>query len=295
LGVEWTPTDSTLLYAKYSRGYKSGGFNASTISVNPESQPEHLDAFELGGKEVFNRQFQVNGALFYYNYKDKQIPLTLPAEIVGGPTISSIVNIPKAETYGLELETIWQPWANLQILLDYSYLHATIKGESGSCYNPFPVQAVPAPNSCYVNTVSGVFENTNGNTLPASPKNKVAVNGNYTWHFTPGSLNYSVSYIWKDKTPSAIFNEPYFVAPAWEQIDMRLSWNDAADRFTIFGYVKNLQNKLGYDGVGAFAVITPAPGTAACGTNPLGSYYCDQQLGLTPPRTYGVEVQYRLK
>ncbi len=289
LGVEWTPDPNTLAYLKYSRGYKSGGFNASTISVNPESLPEHLDAIELGAKEVFNRQFQVNGALFYYNYKDKQIPLSLPAQTVGGPTISSIVNIPKAETYGVELETIWQPWSNLQILLDYSYLHATIKGESGSCLT-FPV-----PNSCYANTVSGVVENTNGNTLPASPKNKIAANANYTWHFTPGSLNYSVSYVWKDKTPSSIFSEEYFVAPAYSQVDMRLSWNDAADRFTIFGYVKNLQNKLGYDGVGAFAVLLPAPGTAPCGNNGAANYYCAQQLGLTPPRTYGIEVQYRLK
>ncbi len=81
---------------------------------------------------------------------------------------------------------------------------------------------------------------------------------------------------------------------------MRLSWNDTADRFTIFGYIKNLQNKVGYDGVGADAVLTPAPGTQACGFNPNASgqpipYYCDQTLGLTPPRTYGVEVQYRLK
>ena len=49
------PIPTRLAYLKYSRGYKSGGFNASTISANPESQPEHLDAFELGGKEVFNR------------------------------------------------------------------------------------------------------------------------------------------------------------------------------------------------------------------------------------------------
>ncbi len=81
LGLEWTPDPNTLAYLKYSRGYKSGGFNASTISVNPESQAEHLDAIELGGKEVFNRTLQINGALFYYNYKDKQIPLTLPAQL----------------------------------------------------------------------------------------------------------------------------------------------------------------------------------------------------------------------
>jgi iron complex outermembrane recepter protein len=291
LGLEWTPTPDTLAYLKYSRGYKSGGFNASTISVNPESQAEHLDAFELGGKQVFNRQFQINAALFYYNYKDKQIPLTLPAEIVGGPTISSIVNIPKVESYGAEFETIWQPWTNMQILFDYSYLSATIKGQAGSCLTPPP----NTPNSCYANTVSGQFENTNGNTVPQSPRSKTAVNGNYTWHFTPGALNYSVSYIWKDKTSSAIFNQPYFTAPAYDQVDMRLSWNDSADRFTIFGYIKNLQNKLGYDGVGAYAVLLPAPGTRACGFNGAAPYYCDQQLGLTPPRTFGVEVQYRLK
>jgi iron complex outermembrane receptor protein len=295
LGVEWDPDPNTLAYLKYSRGYKSGGFNASTISASPESQPEHLDAFELGGKEVFNRSLQVNGALFYYNYKDLQIPLTLPATTVGGPNINSIINIPKVTSYGAEFETIWQPWANMQFLLDYSYLSATIKGQAGSCQTPAP----NTPTSCYANTVSGIFENTNGDTVPESPRSKVAANANYTWRFTPGSLNYSVSYVWKDKTADSIFAEQYFVAPSYTQVDMRLSWNDTADRFTIFGYIKNLQNKLGYDGVGAGAVITPAPGTRACGFNQVGGasvpYYCDQTLGLTPPRTYGVEVQYRLK
>jgi iron complex outermembrane recepter protein len=289
LGLEWTPDANSLVYLKYSRGYKSGGFNASTISVNPESLPEHLDAIELGGKEVFNREFQINAALFYYNYKDKQIPLTLPPTTAGGPNISSIVNIPKVTSYGAEFETIWQPWANMQFLLDYSYLSATIKGQDGSC------NTVPAPSSCYANTVAGAFENTNGNTVPESPRSKIAANANYTWRFTPGSLNYSVSYIWKDKTHDSIFNEQYFVAPEYTQVDMRLSWNDSADRFTIFGYIKNLQNKVGYDDVGADAVLLAAPGTQACGFNGPSPYFCDQNLRLTPPRTYGVELQYRLK
>jgi iron complex outermembrane receptor protein len=143
--------------------------------------------------------------------------------------------------------------------------------------------------------ISGVFENTNGNTVPESPRSKIAANGNYTWRFTPGSLNYSVSYVWKDKTHDSIFSEQYYIAPSYSQVDMRLSWNDSADRFTIFAYLKNLQNKLGYDGVGANSVITAAPGTAACGFNGVQPYYCNQTLGLTPPRTYGVEVQVRLK
>jgi iron complex outermembrane receptor protein len=288
LGLEWDPDPNTLGYLKYSRGYKSGGFNASTISVNPESQAEHIDAIELGGKEQFNRQLQVNGALFFYDYKDLQIPLTLEG-IGGGPNISSIVNLPTVHTYGAEIETIWQPWTDMQFIIDYSYLSATIKGQNGSC-----TTAQPA-SSCYQNVVSGQFENTNGDTVPESPRNKVAANANYTWHFTPGALNYSVSYVWKDMTHDSIFAEQYYVAPSYSQVDMRLSWNDSADRFTIFGYIKNLQNKLGYDGIGATAVLLPAPGTKACGFNGVQPYYCDQQLGLTPPRTYGVEVQYRLK
>ncbi|HTD74580.1 MAG TPA: TonB-dependent receptor [Steroidobacteraceae bacterium] len=292
LGVEWTPDPNTLGYLKYSRGYKSGGFNASTISVNPESQAEHIDAFELGGKEVFNRILQVNAALFYYNYQDLQIPLTLPGAN-GGPNVSSIVNLPKVKSYGAEFESIWQPWNELQFIFDYSYMSATIKGRDGSCLPPNPA------SSCYQNVVSGVFENVNGNTVPQSPRSKLAVNGNYTWRFTPGSLNYSVSYIYKADTHDSIFGEQYFVAPNYSQVDMRLSWNDSADRFTIFAFIKNLQNKLGYDNVGANEVLGAAPGTQACGFNQVGGtpqpYFCNRDFGLTPPRTYGVEVQYRLK
>jgi iron complex outermembrane receptor protein len=278
LGLEWTPTDSTLAYLKYTRGYKSGGFNAGTIDPNPESQPEHIDAFELGGKVTFNRQLQLNGALFYYNYKDLQIPLGVRGE-GAQPDYTSIVNLPVVHSYGAELESVWQATPELQFLVNYAFLHATIADD-------FVAQ----------NAVSGDYVNVKGNTVPQSPKNKISVNGNYTWRFQPGSLNLSASYIWKDKMADAIFDNAYFVAPSYSQVDARLSWNDASDRYTVFLYGKNLQNKLGYDGVGATLIGTAAPGTAACGTTQAGaSYYCDQNWGLTPPRTYGIEIQYRLK
>ena len=196
------------------------------------------------------------------------------------------------KSYGAEFETIWQPWANMQFLLNYSYLSATIKGQAGSCATPAP----NTPTSCYQNRSAAQFENTNGNTVPESPRSKVAANANYTWHFTPGSLNYSVSYIWKDKTPDSIFNEQYFVAPEYTQVDMRLTWNDAADRFTIFGYIKNLQNKLGYDGVGAVANADAGAWHEGVRIQwAVAVLLRPRPWGLTPPRTYGVEVQYRLK
>jgi iron complex outermembrane recepter protein len=266
-GLEWTPNENTLGYLKYTRGYKSGGFNAGTITASPESNPEHIDALELGGKEVFNRKIQINGAFYLYDYKNLQDPLTvLPGG--GGPGFASIVNIPKVISYGAEFETIWQPIANLQVLLDYSYMDATIR-------STFHVE----------NPVSQTRVDVNGQSVPQSPRHKVAANSNYTWRFTPGSLNFSASYIWKAKTYDSIFNEPYYLAPAYSEIDSRLSWTDATDRYTVFLYGKNLQNKIGYSNVDAQAVLfqqNGTPGTVSA-------------LELTPPRTYGIELQYRLK
>jgi iron complex outermembrane receptor protein len=178
------------------------------------------------------------------------------------------VNIPKVITFGAEFESIWQPVANLQFLLDYSYLEATIRSD-------FTVQ----------NPVALAFVDVKGQTVPQSPRHKVAVNGNYTWHFTPGSLNFSASYIWKAKTYDSIFNQPYYLAPSYSQVDSRLSWNDASDRYTIFIYGKNLQNKLGYANVDAQAVFTPEAGFP----------HSTSSYELNPPRTYGIEIQYRLK
>jgi iron complex outermembrane recepter protein len=267
--VEWTPTDHTLGYASYSRGYKSGGFLAGysgAMSANPETKAEHIDAFEIGGKQDW-RTFQINSALYLYNYQDLQIPLgVLPPP--PQPAYTSLVNIPKVISYGAEFETIWQPITDLQFLFNYSYMDATVR----SNFSP-------------QNSVTGAYQDVIGQTVPESPRNKVAANGNYTYHFTPGSLNYSLSYIWKDKTYDSVFNEPYNLAPAYSQIDSRLTWTDAANRYTVFAYVKNLQNHLGYDEVYGSRISAAAPGY------PL----YDVTYGLTPPRTYGLQIQVRLK
>jgi iron complex outermembrane receptor protein len=271
MGVEWTPSDTTLVYGKYSRGYKSGGFNGGfggAISPNPESKKESIDAFEIGAKQVW-KTFQANGALYFYNYKNLQIPLNVqPAT---GPAFSSIINLPKVISYGAELETIWQPVRDLQFLLNYSYMEAEIRSNL-LVQNDALGPGVP-------------FVDPNGGTVPQSPRNRVTANGNYTWHLTGGSINYSLSYIWKSATYGSIFNTPYNLAPKYSQTDSRLTWTDAADRYTVFAYVKNLQNKVNADAVLGSYVTEPAPGYSHQGTT----------WGLTPPRLYGVEVQFRFK
>ncbi len=265
-GAEWMPTGDIMAYAKYSRGYKSGGFNAGPILPLPETGPEFLDAWEVGAKSVVTRKLQINTALFYYVYHGMQIPLAVQPPF--GPPQSHIVNLGKAISYGAELETTWQVTGDLRLIFNYAYLHATV-----------------AKGGAFVDDVQPQLGNqiVDGATIPEAPRNKLSLDAAYTRHFAAGALTFSASYVWKDRTWYAIFNRPWYRAQAYGQTDLRLLWNDSKDRYTVIAYVKNLTNAQAYDNVGAALLIRPA----------AGSLPYDTQIGLLPPRLYGLEVQYR--
>ena len=281
-GISWTPATDILGYAKYSRGYKAGGFNSGINAVDPETAQETVDAFEVGYKETFGRTFQANLAAFYYNYKNDQQPL---GEL--DPTTNVIntiiVNIPVVHTYGAELETIWNPITDLDILLSYAYLHATISSTNGVCYQDAadPLALEPGANTGGCKAGSGL-QNLVGSTLPASPRNKVALSAIYTLHFTPGSLALNGTYIYRDQTYDSVFNRPYNLAPSYALVNLRAIWTDTANRYSVILYANNVFNRIGEDAEGGLAVTAAGPAQVI---DPLVSY--------TPPRVYGVELRYR--
>ncbi|NEM28387.1 TonB-dependent receptor, partial [Escherichia coli] len=68
-GLNYRPAPDTLIYAKYDRGYKSGGFNSNGSSAPVPYDPEQLDAFEIGTKNsLLGNTLQLNGDVFYSNY-----------------------------------------------------------------------------------------------------------------------------------------------------------------------------------------------------------------------------------
>ena len=282
-GAEWTPTDDSLYYAKYSRGYKAGGFNTGTIATFPETKPEALDAFEVGAKNQWlDRRLQTNLALFYYNYANMQIPLSVQPS--SGPAQTQFFNMKNVVSYGVELETIWQPIENAQILFNYSYLNATIHDKT-DCFVDGNDPGALSPNNQAAGCVvvpGNQAQKVDGQVVPESPRNRVTVNGNYTFRFDPGNLTLSVTYIWKDRTFDSIFNRSYNLAPAYDQVDLRATFNDARDRYSIILYGKNVFNTIGYDNVAG----------ARLSADPIAKY---QLFGLTPPATYGVEFQLRFK
>jgi iron complex outermembrane receptor protein len=271
-GLEWTPFDGTLAFAKYSRGYKAGGFNAANMAPRPETKPESIDAFELGLKQQFRSWgLTTNIDGFFYNYKDVQTPLRVVPPLPA-PSYTAFVNIPEVHTWGIELENTWSPIDNLNIMLTYAYLNTEVADGGGQ----------------YQNSLKGAGESIDGNELPQSPQNKVALNVNYTWEFADGAtLIPSASWYWRDKFTTDIFNDPRTYSPDYDQTDLRLTWNTGGGHFTWIAFARNAFDQTGYEAVSASLRTSSLPESTA------GQVY--QTFTLTPPRTYGVEFQYHFK
>lgn len=285
LGADWQPSTDTLVYLKYTKGYKAGGFNSGSLARFTTTEPEAVYLYELGAKQTFDDTLQVNASLYFQDYRDMQIPLTVlnPATNLNE---SRFVNMPKSEIAGIEVETTWNPFGRLQIMANYSYLHTKIKD---ACCFQDPQDPRAEDSQADPAGPNGV-QNLSGNELPFATPHRFTLNANYTFDFDTGSLTPSFSAVYKSETYYSVFNRYYNLGKEGTQFDARLLWRDADDKYTIIGFVRNLSNQTLVEGASGSFV----PGTTGCGTsNPAGCRPLNRSWQLNPPRTYGVEVQYR--
>ena len=128
LGIDHQWSDQTLIYASYSTGFKSGGFNeqaGSLTSAATSFDPEEAESFEVGMKSDFlDNTLRLNLAAFYVEYTDLQVDAVVPLPGVGQESI--ITNAGEVTSYGLEVDMLWLATDNLTIdgtlgLLDAEY------------------------------------------------------------------------------------------------------------------------------------------------------------------------------
>ncbi|WP_374527604.1 TonB-dependent receptor [Novosphingobium sp.] len=124
VALSYKTDGGTLLYASYNRGYRAGAFNVGGYTSSAGItyiDPEQVNAYEAGFKGRFLGMLTLSGAAFYYDYKNQQVQDTR-----AGP-VSFLVNAPKSEVYGAELEASAKLSPMVSVNFAAGYLHARYK------------------------------------------------------------------------------------------------------------------------------------------------------------------------
>jgi iron complex outermembrane recepter protein len=181
VGADWTPVAKTLLYATASKGSKAGSFPviaaSTSVQLNPARQ-ESVTAYELGVKSRLgdNKKVELDGALFYYDYDNKQLALRQPNAIFG--TLNALLNVPRSLERGAELSAKFRPVSGLTLNASLTYLYSEVLGNFFN-YNQFTATSL----------------NLKGEAFPDTPRLALGAGARYDWNL---NRNYS-AYVGADE------------------------------------------------------------------------------------------------
>ncbi len=170
VGVNWAMNDETLVYGNISKAYKNGQFPTLPGSALVQLQAvvqEELLAYEIGAKStLLDGSLQLNGAVFYYDYTDKQILGALEDATFG--SLPALVNVPESHVQGYELIATWLPVEGLTISPSVSYADT----ETDGTFRNF--------DAFFGATNSGT-KDFSGQDFPQAPELQWNLNISYNW------------------------------------------------------------------------------------------------------------------
>lgn len=116
----------TMAYARYSKGYKSGGWNADFVRSVSDVKfgDESVDAYEIGFKSMFfDRKLRFNAAAYVSKHNDYQVFAFV--QLSNGGTALNVTNAGKLTSKGFEVEAVLAPTKWLTFHTNYGYNDAT--------------------------------------------------------------------------------------------------------------------------------------------------------------------------
>ena len=262
LALDYVTQAGTLFYASYSHGLKSGGFNLGSYSQMPTVGEENLDAFEIGFKSKPVASLTIDAAGFTYLYSNAQVPLYVSQ---GGVSVLNFFNVPKSLSKGFEASSVWNAtdWLELNALYAFTDAHIT---QTDRLYED--------DNARFEHPVD-----ITGDRLPQTSAHQVTLTSLVDVPVQAGSLYLATSFIYRSSAYYGVFDTGNYRAPGWNQVDLRLTWVSPSRRLTLIAFARNLFDTLGYDGVAA--------------NNGSGALGFGRVFSFTPPRTVGIETQYK--
>jgi iron complex outermembrane receptor protein len=167
-GLNFKPTDDSLLYATVARGTKSGGFfngiTTNSFALAPYL-PEELTDYEAGVKaRLFDRTLLIDASVFWYDYKDLQ---TQTFTNVGAVSLIKLGNVGHATVKGLDAQATWTPIQGLSLIGGLGLLDT----ELGAFKTAGAAGPIVVPK---------------GNKLPNAPDTTFNAQARYEWPVTGG-------------------------------------------------------------------------------------------------------------
>jgi len=230
--LDYKVSRNLMVYASFSQGFKSGGFNAFALAS--AFRPETINAYETGVKsEMWDRRLRVNADIFQYNYDNLQVRLPVPT---GGVNIQ---NAASALVRGAEFETTAIPIEHLQLGLNATYLDAHFT--SGQ------LPEVP-PNALFAFGANIPLQTVNiaGNTLSRAPKWQIGLTADYGVP-VPGdeTVTVGMSYRYQSKQYFLETDQsaPTFQSGAWSELGAHVTLAKVHDRWGVTAYAENILNE----------------------------------------------------
>jgi len=286
-GMDYKPMEDTLLFGKYARGYKPGGFVLGSFQEQ-DFDEETVNAYEVGWKQTWMaNRFSTNIGTFYYDYKDLQMS-------GNEGNVSFVTNASDAKVYGVEVDAQGFIIDNLLTSLTYSYLHT----EFGDYPHQYDIPHVPTPlnstsayagadvigswvwNPGYVSSLGtvGRYEtNLESGEMPYAPQHKVSINATYTLPTDVGDFSWHALYFWQGEVFMSKFNHEDYKADAYDRVDTELMWNSPAYVWRVTLWLKNI-----FD---ADTIVSQGMGEGSTGYARTATYI--------PPMTFGFDVSFK--
>lgn len=173
LGVDIKPSEDFLLYANVARGFKAGSYPAVSAASTNQFQPvvqEKVTNYELGFKSTIrDLNMTLNGAVFYNDYRNKQVRSKIVDRIFG--FLDALQNVPKSEIKGAEIEMAIRPVDGLNLSFAATYLDTKVKKYIGANPNEFAGQFL---------SYTAIPLDFKGAKLPFAPKWQMSASFDYT-------------------------------------------------------------------------------------------------------------------
>lgn len=224
------------VYASFTHGYKSGGFNldstAAAGGADPRFDSETVNSYEVGMKaKLLENAVTLNVALFLEEFSNFQV-----LEFTGARF--QTFNVPKAETKGLEIEMVARPSDHFTLNAGLTYVDANYPSDCTSTADAVRIQNLcgnSLTNAPQIVAITGAtYQNDIGNDLDFFLNGQVRMESDRrtsTQPSNPESLT--------DNAPT-----PFDVQDGNFKINLRAGIGSQDESWGIEAWVMNLTNEI---------------------------------------------------